>query len=195
MRRLAALTFLTLDGVMQGPMSPDEDRSDGFDAGGWAAPYFADVMAQVLATDMADHYDLLLGRNTYDAFAGHWPTVKDDPVADKLNAAQKFVVSNNKTEFDWENSVQVSGHIPTAIRTLKEQDGPLLQVHGSAQLLQMLLMNGLVDELRLWHFPVITGPGKRLFGYGLEPGHFDLIDSSATDNGVIHTIYRRDVQA
>lgn len=195
MRRIAALTFLTLDGVMQGPMSPDEDTSDGFDAGGWAAPYFDIVMSEIMATDMADPYDLLLGHNTYKAFAAHWPSVTDDPVADKLNAAQKYVVSNNKTDLSWENSVQVSGHIPTAIRALRDQDGPLLQVHGSAQLLQMLLANDLVDELRLWHFPVITGPGKRLFGYGLGPERLTLSHSDATDNGVIHTIYQRSVSA
>ncbi|MEO1140250.1 MAG: dihydrofolate reductase family protein [Pseudomonadota bacterium] len=191
MRELAALTFLTLDGVMQGPMSPDEDRSGGFDAGGWAAPYFADVMPQVMETAMAAPYDLLLGRKTYQAFASHWPSVQNDPVADKLNSARKFIVSNGEVALDWQNSTQVTGHIPTAIAALKDQDGPLLQVHGSAQLLQMLMVNDLVDELRLWHFPVVTGPGKHLFGYGLEPRRFKLIDTATTQSGVVHSVYRR----
>lgn len=191
MRRLAALTFLTLDGVMQAPMSPDEDRSEGFDAGGWAAPFADDVMPHVRDVAMQEPYDLLLGRNTYDRFAAHWPHVTDDPIADILNPATKFVVSNNSVDLTWQNSVHVAGHIPTAIAELKAQAGPMLQVHGSAQLLQMLLAHGFVDELRLWHFPVVTGPGKRLFGYGLAPAQFDLVSTSATSNGVVHSVYRR----
>ncbi|MEX3007313.1 dihydrofolate reductase family protein [Hoeflea sp. TYP-13] len=191
MRELAILTFLTLDGVMQAPSMPEEDRSGDFDRGGWAAPYWDEVMAQVGREAMSTPYDMLFGRKTYELFAGHWPRVDNDPAADVMNAARKYVVSGGTPDLSWNNSHLVSGDIPAEIAALKQQDGPLLQVHGSAQLLQTLLAHDLVDEFRLWNFPVIAGSGKRLFEAGAAPNRLALVKSGQSPNGVVMTIYRR----
>lgn len=191
MRKLAILTFQTLDGVMQAPMMPDEDRSGGFDQGGWAAPYFEHVMAQVGREAMADPYDMLFGRKTYDMFAGHWPKVENDPAADKMNAARKYIVSGGSPNLSWSNSQLVSGDIPAELTALKRQDGPLLQVHGSAQLIQTLMAHDLIDEFRLWTFPVIVGSGKRLFETGAAPQDLQLTKSEQGQNGVVMTLYTR----
>tara|TARA_R110002096_G_scaffold97579_7_gene217472 strand:+ start:604 stop:1095 length:492 start_codon:yes stop_codon:yes gene_type:complete len=156
MRKLAALTFLTVDGVMQAPGHPDEDTSGGFTDGGWCGPFWDGVMEQVMREAMAEPYALLLGRNTYETFAAHWPNA-DDPVARKLNASTKYVVTSNPRELEWENSVTITGNVVEEIKRLKSQAGPLLQVHGSWQLLQSLIEHDLVDELRLWTFPRFHG--------------------------------------
>ncbi|MEO0384593.1 MAG: dihydrofolate reductase family protein [Pseudomonadota bacterium] len=191
MRDLAILTFQTLDGVMQAPMTPDEDRTGGFDQGGWAAPYFEQVMAQVGREAMAKPYDMLFGRKTYDMFAGHWPNVESDPAADRMNAARKYVVSGGSPNLSWNNSHLVSGDVPAELAALKRQDGPLLQVHGSAQLIQTLMAHDLINEFRLWTFPVIVGSGKRLFESGAAPGEFQLKKSEQGQNGVVMTLYAR----
>ncbi|GAB5467011.1 MAG: dihydrofolate reductase family protein [Rhodospirillales bacterium] len=192
MRRLAVLTFVTLDGVMQAPGSPDEDPSGGFAQGGWAVPFWGGVMEQVQREAMATPYDLLLGRKTYESFAGHWPQVQDDPVADRLNAARKYVVSSGAPALTWTPSRLVTGEVPREIARLKDQDGPLLQVHGSARLIQTLLAHDLIDAFRLWHFPVLVGSGKRLFAGGYGPGRLRLKRSDQGSNGVLMTIYERD---
>ena len=191
MRQLALLTFVTLDGVMQAPSVPDEDRSGGFDRGGWAAPYWDGVMAQVQREAMASPYDMLFGRRTYELFAGHWTQVDGDPAADRMNAARKYVVSATRRDLPWRNSHLITGDVPREVATLKQQDGPLLQVHGSAGLIRTLLTHDLVDELRLWTFPVIVGSGKRLFEAGMPPKTLDLVKAEPGANGVIMTIYRR----
>lgn len=191
MRQLALLTFATLDGVMQAPSLPDEDRSGGFDRGGWAAPYWDGVMDQVRREAMASPYDMLFGRKTYDLFAGHWTQVEGDPVADAMNAARKYVVSTGRPDLPWRNSHLIAGDVPREIAALKRQDGPLLQVHGSAGLIRTLLAHDLVDEIRLWTFPVVVGFGKRLFETGSPPQTWALAKSEPGDNGVIMGIYRR----
>lgn len=191
MRKLAILTFQTLDGVMQAPMMPDEDRSGGFDQGGWAAPYFDEVMAQVGREAMAEPYDMLFGRKTYDMFAGHWPNVESDPAADRMNAARKYVVSNGSPDLSWNNSHHVRGDVPAELAALKQQDGPLLQVHGSADLIQTLLAHDLVDVFRLWSFPVIVGSGKRLFETNAAPLPLKLTKSESLANGVVMMHYER----
>ncbi|WP_375571357.1 dihydrofolate reductase family protein [Ahrensia marina] len=190
MRDLAILTFQTLDGVMQAPMMPDEDRSGGFDKGGWAAPYFEEVMAQVGREAMAAPYDMLFGRKTYDQFAGHWSTVENDPAADRMNAARKYVVSNGSPSLSWTNSHLIHGDVAAEIKALKAQEGPLLQVHGSAELIQTLLSHQLIDEFRLWTFPAVVGAGKRVFETGAPLDSLRLIKSEACANGVVMTIYR-----
>ncbi|WP_422040936.1 dihydrofolate reductase family protein [Roseibium sp.] len=190
MRDLAALTFVTLDGVMQAPSMPDEDRSGGFGQGGWAAPYWEGVMEQVEEVAMAEPYDMLFGRKTFDLFAGHWPDVDDNPVADIMNAARKHVVTSSKTPLAWTNAEPVSGEIETEISKLKTREGPLLQVHGSWQLLQFLISRNLVDEFRLWTFPVVAGAGKRLFEPGTARQDLKLIRSATCSNGAIMSIYR-----
>ena len=191
MRHLAVLTFLTLDGVMQAPVQPQEDPSGGFTRGGWSVAYWDDVMALVMEEAMAAPYDLLLGRKTYESFAAHWPHVDDDPHADKLNNATKFVATSTLRELTWKNSVRLTGDIATEVSRLKDQDGPLLQVHGSWQLIQTLLSHELIDEYRLWTFPLLVGPGKRLFGEGTQPADLTLVRSKTTRNGVTMSIYRR----
>lgn len=192
MRRIAALTFLTLDGVMQAPGHAEEDVSGGFRQGGWATPFWGDVMAQVIPEAMTDPYDLLLGRRTYDSFASHWPnTPPEDPIGGILNRARKYVVTSGDAALGWQNSQSLSGDVLTEIRELKQQSGPLLQVHGSAQLLQTLIAHDLVDEFRLWIFPVAVGQGKRLFEAGTQPANFILVKTASTASGVIMAIYRR----
>ncbi len=192
MRNLAILTFLTLDGVMQAPGSPKEDPSGDFMHGGWAVNYWDEVMTQVMEEAMAAPYDLLLGRKTYESFAAHWPTAGDNPVANKLNNATKYVATSTLSKLEWKNSMRISGDIAAEVSRLKDQDGPLLQVHGSCQLIQNLLAHELIDEFRLWIFPVVVGPGKRLFGQGIVPTGLRLEKSKTTSNGVIMSIYRRD---
>ena len=191
MRDLAILIFLTLDGVMQAPGLPEEDPSGGFIHGGWSANYWEEVMEQVMEEAMAAPYDLLLGRKTYEIFAAHWPHVGNDPVANKLNNATKFVATSTLSKLEWKNSIRISGDIAAEVSRLKYQDGPLLQVHGSCQLIQTLLAHELIDEFRLWIFPVVVGPGKRLFGQGIVPTSLKLEKSKTTSNGVIMSIYRR----
>ena len=154
MRELAVLSFVTLDGVMQSPTSPEEDPSSGFAGGGWGAPYWEEVMPQVYAEAMSEPYDLLFGRRTYDVFASHWPNVGE-------------------------------------VTSLKAGDGPLIQVHGSSELIQTLLKHELIDEFRLWTFPVVVGDGKRLFSEGVVPGSVRLVRTGSTGNGVVMAVYRR----
>lgn len=191
MRELAIITFITLNGVMQSPGSPEEDPSGGFTGGGWAADYWEGVMAHVKQEAMAEPYDILFGRKTYEMFAGYWPHVGDDnAVARMMNAATKYVATNTLTKLDWENSILVSGDIPSEIARLKAQEGPLIQIHGSGALIQTLLAAKLVDELRLWTFPVIVGAGKRLFASDSMPQKLQLRKTAACANGAVMGIYR-----
>lgn len=191
MRELAILTFQTLDGVMQSPTSPEEDPSNGFRNGGWAINCWEEVMEQVMREAMAVPYDLLLGRKTYESFASHWTNApSDDPVAQRLNNATKYVVTSKLGEFEWRNSRQINGDIVTEIERLKNQDGPLLQVHGSWQLIQLLHANGLIDEYRLWTFPVIVGSGKRLFTDMTVQTHLKLTKSDICPTGATMNFYR-----
>lgn len=191
MRKLIVSTFITLDGVMQAPGGPEEDPTGGFNYGGWTFNYWDDMMGQVMDGYMAKPFELLLGRKTYEIFAAHWPYIKDDPTADKLNSAKKYVISRTLNEVSWNNSTLLTGNVEQAIRNLKEQKGPEIQVHGSGNLIQTLLKNDLLDEFRLWIFPVTIGKGKRLFGEGTQPAHLKLIDSKISTTGVIIATYIR----
>lgn len=189
MRKLIVNTFITLDGVMQAPGGPEEDPTGGFTYGGWSFNYWDDMMGQVMGESMAKPSDLLLGRKTYEIFAAYWPYIKDDPVADKLNSARKYVVSRTLDETSWNNSTLVKGDVAQAVRDLKEQEGPEIQVHGSSNLIQTLLKHDLIDEFRLWIFPVTIGKGKRLFGEGTKPANLRLINSKTSSTGVIIATY------
>lgn len=193
MRKLAILTFVTLDGVMQSPGSPEEDNTGGFRQGGWAAPYWDDVMDQVNNEAMAEPYDILFGRKTYESFASFWPTAsRDNPETSIMNNARKYVVTSTLKSLDWQNAQAIDGDDAIAsVDELKSRNGPLLQIHGSCELVQGLLAADLVDELRLWIFPVIVGNGKRLFGDSRDPARFGLKKSSATQNGVLMALYER----
>lgn len=190
MRELAVLTFVTLDGVMQAPGVPDEDTSGGFAYGGWAAEYWPEVMAQVEKEAMAQPFDLLFGRKTYDIFASYWPNAPESAHGRKLNAATKYVVTSSSRNLEWQNSIPIRGDVATEVATLKDSDGPLLQVHGSSELIQTLLANDLIDEFRLWTFPIVLGTGKSLFGDGVIPANLGLVKASTTSNGVAMGIYR-----
>lgn len=191
MRKLAILTFQTLDGVMQAPGVTEEDVSGGFTQGGWANECWDEVMAQVAREAMAEPYDLLLGRTTYDLFASSFANSdNDNPIAEKLNNAKKYVVTSSLNELKWQNSEKITGDISEEVSRLKSQDGPLLQVHGSWQLIQTLLSHRLIDELRLWTFPVVVGAGKRLFGDGAVPTNYKLTKFEACPSGAVMNFYQ-----
>ncbi|MCH6256620.1 dihydrofolate reductase family protein [Puniceicoccaceae bacterium K14] len=189
MRNISLLIFMSADGVMQAPGHPDEDRSGEFEQGGWASPNWEEVMQQVMSEAMEQPYDLLLGYNTYKMFASHRPDATG-PVANRLNHSTKYVVTSTQDKLQWQNSIKVSGDIVEEIKRLKSQEGRLLQVHGSWQLVQTLISNRLVDELRLWTFPLILGEGKRLFSNSLNYSSLELIKLSSTSNGAIMSIYK-----
>ncbi len=191
MRKIIALTFVTLDGVMQAPGGPEEDAEGKFTHGGWSVGYWDQVMSDVMTEQMGHPFDLILGRKTYEIFAGYWPTATE-PGADELNRAKKYVASRTLKNLTWKNSVLLTGDTAAEVRKIKDQDGPELQVHGSSNLLQTLLKNDLVDEFRLKIFPVTIGNGKRLFGDGTIPASFKLIKSQSSPQGVFVATYVRD---
>ena len=184
MRELIVNTFLTLDGVMQAPGGPEEDPSGGFEHGGWSFGYWDEQMQKAMGESMSEPFDLVLGRKTYEIFAAFWP-YSDDPAAEPLNKATKHVASTTLKELEWENSKLIEGEVPEGVRALKEEDGPELQVHGSGNLIQTLLEHGLIDEFRLWTFPLVLGTGKRLFGDGTTPSGLRLVDSRVSSTGVV----------
>lgn len=188
-RKLVVSTFVTLDGVMQAPGAPDEDRDGGFTHGGWLVPYFDDLLAKVMTDQLVWPFDLLLGRKTYRIFESHWPHVKGEPSADNINRATKYIVSHKPQKLEWQGSKLITGDVVGAIKKLKAQDGPVLQVHGSSNLIQTLLKNDLVDELWLKIFPVTIGTGKRLFGDGTVPAAFKVRDTHTSPSGVIVATY------
>jgi dihydrofolate reductase len=187
MRNLIINTFMSLDGIMQAPGGPEEDPTGGFTLGGWAAPYFDEEMLERMSTT---DYELLLGRGTYEIFAAHWP-YDEGPIADHLNRTRKHVASTTRDELEWSNSTLIAGDVAAYVTELKRQDGPEIQVHGSPGLIQTLLRNDLIDELRLWIFPVVLGSGKRLFGDGAIPAGLQLADSAVSKTGVTINVYRR----
>ena len=189
MRELIVTTFVTLDGVMQAPGGPDEDRDGGFEHGGWSAGYWSDEMGEVMGETMSTPFELLLGRRTYEIFAAHWPHT-DEPPAELFNSITKHVATTTLDELDWVNSRRIEGDVAEGVRALKAEDGPELQVHGSANLIQTLLEHGLVDEFRLKIYPVVLGTGKRLFDGGAVPAGLEVADSRILSNGVIVATYR-----
>lgn len=193
MRKIVVLTFVSLDSVMQAPGGPEEDTSGDFKYGGWTVPYFDKFSGQVMDKQMGMPFDLLLGRKTYDIFAGYWPKrdEKTSLIAAKFNKATKHVVSHKPLKLSWENSVLINGDVVAEIKELKRQDGPMLQVHGSGNLIQTLLKNDLVDELWLKIFPITLGNGKRLFAEGTIPAAFKLMEAKTSPSGVIVASYTR----
>jgi dihydrofolate reductase len=190
--RLTATTFLTIDGVMQGPGGPDEDRSGEFVYGGWLTPYADMDMGAIVAEQFADADAFLLGRRTYETMQAYWSQVTDPDniVAVKTNQAPKYVVSSSLESATWNNSTIIRDDVVESVRKLKELPGKELQVHGSAELAQTLIRHRLVDEYRLWIFPVALGTGKRLFGEGAVPTSFERADVRTTDAGVTVLVLR-----
>lgn len=183
MRKIIVLSFITLDGVMQGPGGPTEDTSGDFTYGGWTVPYFDDFLGQTMGEQMSGSSDLLLGRKTFEIFASYWPHHEDEWPS--INKATKYVASNTLTKHEWRNSVFLKGDVAAEIKKLKQQDGPEIQVHGSGNLIQTLLTHDLVDEFWLKIFPVTLGNGKRLFDKGTIPASYTLIESKSSPSGVI----------
>jgi dihydrofolate reductase len=193
MRKLVVGTFLTLDGVMQAPGGPDEDRDGGFRHGGWLVPYFDEKMGAIMTEWTKRAGVFLLGRKTYEIFAGSWPKSTDpgDEIAMALNTRPKFVTSRTLKKVNWSNSTLLKGDVAKEVSKLKAQEGGEIQVHGSGDLLQTLFKHDLVDTLRIWQFPVVLGTGKRLFGEGTIPGSFRLADTQLVTTGAVLHVYER----
>jgi dihydrofolate reductase len=190
MRKIVVLMMVTLDGVMQSPSEPEEDSSLGFKYGGWVVPYVDGSLGDIIDKEMGESFDMLLGAKTYRIFAHHWPS-QSGTIADAFNKATKYVVSDQPTDLPWKESVLINGDVVANIKALKEENGPMLQVWGSGKLIQTLLKNDLVDELRLRIFPVTIGSGERLFTEGTIPASFELTESGTLSNGIIIANYKR----
>jgi dihydrofolate reductase len=189
MRRIIAITQVTLDGVMQAPGGPEEDPTNGFTHGGWAMHFVDDAAKRVIDETIAAEFDMLLGRRTYEIFAAYWPNQGDNPIAKAFNKATKYVVTRSLDRLDWKKSQRIGGDVVDEVRRLKASDGPALHVWGSSELLQTLIAAELVDEYRLWVFPVVLGEGKRLFENGVPPRGLTLVETRSTPRGVLVNTY------
>jgi dihydrofolate reductase len=189
--RLILMEFLSLDGVSQGPGSPDEDTSDGFTRGGWLVPHLDEEFIRLVVGWTAEADAFLFGRRTYENFARDWPknTDPDDPFAGTMNGLPKYVASNSLTSAGWAPSTILSGDVAARVAELKRQPGRELQIHGSARLARSMLAAGLVDELRLVIAPVVVGTGRRLFPAGGGPAGLRLRHTQATPGGLVAHVY------
>lgn len=176
--------------MMQAPGGPEEDRSGNFNFGGWTVPFFDEELGQIMAEQMNHPFDLLLGRKTFEVFAGYWPHHEEEGA--EINQATKYVASNTLTSHEWSKSVFLNGDVVKEIEQLKQQDGPELQVHGSSNLIQTMLEHDLIDEIWLKIFPVTLGTGKRLFDQGTIPASFRLTKSQALPSGVLIANFKRE---
>jgi dihydrofolate reductase len=192
MRKLTAMTFVSLDGVMQAAGGPEEDRENGFEHGGWAVPHFDQAVIDRCGTITERAGALLLGRRTYEMFAASWPLARtDDPIGAKLNAMPKYVASRTLDTVSWTNTTLLTGDLVPAVRALKAAEDTEIQVHGSAGLLRTLLGHDLVDEFLVFQFPVVVGTGKRLFESGAAPARLKLVDTTSFATGVVANTYVR----
>ena len=183
--------MVTLDGVIQAPGGPEEDTSGGFKYGGWIVPHSDEFSGKVLGEEMNKPFDLLLGRKTYEIWAPYWPHHNEGVIGAAFNKATKYVASHEAMQLTWDKSVLLQGNVVEAVKKLKSQDGPQLQVHGSGNLIQTLLKHDLVDELWLRIVPITLGTGKRLFAEGSLPAAFTLEESKVSPKGVIFASYKR----
>lgn len=191
MRKVITGAFVSLDGVMQAPGGPEEDPTGGFKHGGWVVPHIDDVFGKAIDDLFAGPFDLLLGRKTYEIFAAHWPYQgDDDPIAKRFNAVTKYVATRSNPPLTWKNSIAVRDAAKDVAR-LKKENGPNLVTQGSSGLIQTLLAHDLIDELRVFTFPIILGRGKRLLGEGAKPGTLKLVENKVSTTGVTISSYRR----
>jgi dihydrofolate reductase len=192
MRKLTITTFVSLDGVIQAPGGPDEDRDGGFAHGGWVVPHMDEQIIQLMAGVTNRAGALLLGRRTYDIFATTWPLAKaDDPIGAKMNSLPKHVASRTLDVVSWQNSTLLTGDTGEAVARLKQGEGGEIQVHGSGLLVQTLLRHDLIDEFHLLVFPVVLGSGKRLFGAGTVPSRLKTVGVTTMPGGVVVCTYVR----
>jgi len=190
MRTITVSEMVTLDGVMQAPGDPDEDRDGGFEQGGWVWPYSDEVSADAVEDGLSSSDALLLGRKTYDIFAAYWPTATDDvELADLMNSIDKYVASRTLDEVEWQNSTLLEGAVETAAAELKEEPGEDIRVIGSGELVQTLMQHDLVDEYQLMVHPLVLGSGKRLFGDESIQTDLQLVDTQTTGTGVVILTY------
>ncbi|MFE1289292.1 dihydrofolate reductase family protein [Streptomyces sp. NPDC058751] len=194
MGKLTLTAFVSIDGVHQAPGGPGEDPSGGFDQGGWSVPFGDDDFGNFVVDNFSRVDAFLLGRRTYDIFAGYWPKMTDpaDPIASKLNALPKYVVSSTLTEPAWEGTTVITGDLGEEVAALKERTEGELQIHGSAVLAQSLFALGLIDTLHLMTFPVVLGAGRRLFADGAAPTAFRRTGGTITGTGVAINTYERE---
>jgi dihydrofolate reductase len=188
MRKLTGAIFQSLDSVIQGPGQPEEDRRNGFRLGGWVAPHWGEDMGPFERLIMGD-YDLLLGRRTYDIFAAFWPYNQDNPIGEKFQRINKYVLTHSDGPLGWDNSRKLSGDTAQAVAELKQSDGRDLLIQGSSTLYPPLLSARLIDRLVLITFPVVLGKGKKLFDGSEEPGELKLVDHFVSPQGVVITTY------
>lgn len=189
MRSIRIIEHISIDGVVQAPGGPDEDADSGFDHGGWAFPHFDEAVGEAIDAVHGDGFDLLLGRRTYDIFAGHWPH-QTGPMADQLNAAHKYVATHRPESLGWGPAEDLGSDIVAGLRALKAGDGPDLVVWGSSTITPTLIQHQLADEVVLLVFPVMLGRGKRIFSDMAAPTELSLISSKAGASGVIINIYK-----
>lgn len=187
--KLTVTTFVTLDGVVQAPGGPDEDRAGGFDLGGWVAPHFDDELGAYMTSVFEQVDAFLLGRRTYDIFAAYWPDHSGDPISDGLNGLPKHVATTRTGELTWSGARRLDGDFVEAVTALKKEPGRELQVHGSGRLVGSLQREGLIDTYRVLIFPVVLGRGQRLFADGTTPEGLRLTDSRTSGSGVTMLTY------
>lgn len=190
MRKIIAINHVTLDGIIQSGGGPEEDPTGGFTYGGWTVPFRSPDAGAAVGEIISGEFDLLLGRRTYEIWAAFWPFAGDHPIANAFNKAAKYVVTNSLDRFDWVNTHGLSGDAVEQIRRLKASDGPELHIWGSGQLLLSLIAAQLIDEFRVWVYPVVLGKGKRLFEAGVSPCAFTLVNSRSTSKGILLNTYR-----
>lgn len=191
MSRVVVVNFMSLDGVIQSVLFPDEDREGGFEHGGWVPPYADDTVVRVMKEATVGARGLLLGRKTYEIFAALWPfQSEDDPAVAAMNRIPKFVASTTLTEGPWQHTVVLGDDLPKAIQALKDEDGADLVVFGSGNLIQSLIEHDLVDEYRLLVFPLVLGTGKRMFPDGGLPARLELVGTETSERGVVVATYR-----
>ena len=191
MRKLTGAVFLSIDGVMQAPGGPDEDPTSGFALGGWTHPFFTGDMGPFEGI-ISGEYDLLLGRRTYEIFAAYWPNNRDNPIGEKFQRINKYVLTHSNRPLDWDNSSKLTGDTAAAVGELKKSEGRDLLIQGSSTLYPPLLSAGLIDRLLLMTFPVLLGKGKSIFDVSQRPGRMKLTDHYVSDKGVIFTTYEPD---
>ncbi|MGW0971542.1 dihydrofolate reductase family protein [Streptomyces sp. NPDC002516] len=194
MGKLTLTAFVSIDGVHQAPGGPEEDTGGGFDQGGWSVPFGDEDFGNFVVDNFSRVDAFLLGRHTYEIFAGYWPKMTDpaDPIASKLNALPKYVVSSTLTDPAWEGTTVITGDLGKEVTALKERTEGELQIHGSALLAQSLLALGLIDTLHLMTFPVVLGAGRRLFAEGALPTAFRRTGGTVTGSGIAVNTYERE---